>query len=59
MSAETLLNYADVAKMLGVSERTCRRLRARRQLIGMKLGHRTIKFRPAQVERCKQLLEDN
>lgn len=56
MSEETLWTYEDVARHLGVSVPTARRLRARRILRALEIGHRTIRFRPADVERAKAKL---
>ena len=52
----SLLTYRDVAKHLGVSVRTARRLRARKILRAVAIGHRTVRFRPADVDRAKALL---
>lgn len=54
--ATDLLDYQGAAACLGVSVRTARRLRARRILRAVEIGHRTVKFRPADIERAKAKL---
>lgn len=51
-----LLTYQDVAKHLGVSMRTVTRLVDQRKLRAVRVGHRTVRFRPVDVERCKAKL---
>jgi len=45
-----LLTPAQVADVLGVSTRTVRRLGARGTLARVRLGHRTIRYRPESLE---------
>lgn len=47
-----LMTYEQVAKALGVSVSTARRLRARKVLRAVAIGHRTIRFRPVDVDRA-------
>ena len=54
--SELLLDYKAVAERLAVSVRTVRRLRAQRILTAIAIGHRTVRFRPADVERAKAKL---
>jgi excisionase family DNA binding protein len=54
--ADTLWEYGDVAKHLKCSVRTARRLVAQKILKPLVLGHRTVRFRPADVERAKSKL---
>jgi excisionase family DNA binding protein len=51
-----LLTYKDVARILRISERTTRRLVARRKLRVVKLGHRTMRFRMSDLEACQEKL---
>lgn len=46
------MTYEEVAKVLGVSVITARRLRARKVLRAVVIGHRTIRFRPSDVDRA-------
>lgn len=54
--SEGLLTYQDVANRWSVSVRTVRRLVARKKLSAVRIGHSTVKFRPADVERAEQKL---
>ena len=47
-----LLTFADVEKRLGVRRRTVNRLISRKVLKRIVIGHRTIRFAPADVERA-------
>lgn len=47
-----LLDYEDAAAILGVSVRTARRLVAQRVLRAVRIGHRTVKFRRADLSRA-------
>lgn len=48
-----LMTYEDLAARWGVSPRQVRRLCKRWRLIPMDLGHRTKRFRPADVHRAE------
>jgi excisionase family DNA binding protein len=48
--AEPLLNKAEVARRTGFCERTVNSLMARGELPFIKLGPRTVRFRPEDVE---------
>lgn len=50
------MTYEDVAYELKISVRTARRLRARNILRAVVIGHSTIRFRPADVDRAKAIL---
>jgi len=50
MDADSLLKYEDVAARLGISVRIVRRMRAQGFLRAVQFGHRTVRFRPADVE---------
>ncbi len=50
-SADSLLDYAAIARRLNVSARQARRLVARGHLRCVDLGHRTKRFRPADLDR--------
>ena len=52
----SLLDYKAVAERLHVSERTVKRLVARKKLKVVNLGHRTKRFRPVDVSRCAERL---
>ena len=47
---ESLLSYKDVAKRLGVSERTVKRLKSKRKLPFVMVSSRVL-FKPDDVER--------
>lgn len=45
-----LLNYEEAAALLGTDTNLVRRLVARRRLRAVKLGHRTVRFRKADLD---------
>lgn len=47
-----LLTYADVASSLRLSVSGVRKLVATRKLLCVRMWHRTVRFRPADVERA-------
>jgi excisionase family DNA binding protein len=50
VTAEPLLNKAEAARRLGFCERTVNSLMARGELPYIKLGPRTVRFKPEDVE---------
>ena len=54
--ADTLLKKQDVAALLNVSLRTVERLVRRKALAAVVISARTVRFRPADVERAKARL---
>ena len=52
--SEGPLTYADLATRWGCCERQAKRICRRIALQPMRLGHRTVKFRPADVERAEE-----
>ena len=56
-AANPLLSYADVAREFAVSVRTARRMVAQKVLRAVKVGHRTVRFRRADIERATQAKE--
>lgn len=54
--AESLMDYKGVAARLKVSEKTVKRLVARKKLRVVDLGHRLKRFRPVDVARCEERL---
>ncbi len=55
-SKSGMFDYAEAAALLGVTVRTARRLRAEKVLRAVRIGHRTIRFRPVDIERAKARL---
>ena len=53
-----LLTIDQAAESLGVSDRSVRRYVARRKLAVIRLGHRTVRIRPADLEKFKEKLTD-
>jgi hypothetical protein len=55
-AADCLLDYAQADERLGCSIRSARRLVARKLLRAVVIGHRTVRFRPADLERAAATL---
>jgi excisionase family DNA binding protein len=47
------LTYKDLARRWSVSVRHARRIVARLRIPTVRLGHRTVRFRPADVDRAE------
>lgn len=54
--AAGLLTYQEVAADFGCSVRSARRLVAQKILRAVKIGHRTVRFRPVDIARAKAVL---
>lgn len=48
------LTYADLAGRWGCCQRQAKRICRRLNLVPMRLGHRTVMFRPADVDRAEE-----
>jgi hypothetical protein len=52
--SDGLLTYDDLVKRWGVCQRQAQRICTRLRLKPLDLGHRTKRFRPADVERAEE-----
>ena len=52
--SEGPLTYTDLATRWGISERQVKRICRSISLKPMRLGHRTVRFRPADVDRAEE-----
>ena len=50
LDANKLLSQSEVCALLGVSQKTLQMLRRHHKIGFARLGHRTIRFRPEQVD---------